>query len=100
MIIIKVSAGIVILIIIVLSLVYLLSNHEKNSITPAIRAITQGTYVTLSDGVTHYQIHGTDSGQTVVLIRTYAFNPEFEPFYRKFGFYIFRAGIIDRDTMK
>jgi ribosomal protein S18 acetylase RimI-like enzyme len=27
------------------------------------------------------------------------FNPEHEPFYRKFGFYIFRAGIIDRDTM-
>lgn len=27
------------------------------------------------------------------------FNSELETFYKKFGFYIFRAGIIDRDTM-
>ncbi len=27
------------------------------------------------------------------------FNPELESFYRKFGFHIYKAGIIDRDTM-
>jgi pimeloyl-ACP methyl ester carboxylesterase len=68
MLLLKVSAGIVIFIIIALSLLFLLSNHEKESITPAIRATTLGKYVALSDGVTHYQIHGPDSGQTVILI--------------------------------
>jgi pimeloyl-ACP methyl ester carboxylesterase len=63
-----VIAGILIFIIIVLSLFYLLSNREKNSITPDIRAKAPGNYVSLSDGVTHYQIHGPDSGQTVILI--------------------------------
>ncbi|HEX2957102.1 MAG TPA: alpha/beta hydrolase [Chitinispirillaceae bacterium] len=63
-----ISAAILIFIIIVLSLLYLLSNREKNTITSDIRAKAQGTYVSLSDGVTHYQIHGPDSGQTVILI--------------------------------
>jgi pimeloyl-ACP methyl ester carboxylesterase len=63
-----VSAGILIFIIIVLSLLFLLSNQEKNTITPDIRAKAQGNYVSLSDGVTHYQIHGPDNGQTVILI--------------------------------
>lgn len=27
------------------------------------------------------------------------FNPEFEGFFNKFGFYIYKAGVIDRDTM-
>lgn len=28
------------------------------------------------------------------------FNPDLESFYKKFGFHIFKAGIIDNDTMK
>ncbi len=28
------------------------------------------------------------------------FNPELESFYKRFGFHIFKAGIIDNDTMK
>jgi pimeloyl-ACP methyl ester carboxylesterase len=49
-------------------MVYLLSNHEKKSISPDIRAKTQGNYVSLTDGVTHYQIYGPDNAQTVILI--------------------------------
>jgi pimeloyl-ACP methyl ester carboxylesterase len=63
-----VTAGILIFFVILPGLFYLLSSHEKNSITPAIRTKTKGKFVTLSEGVTHYQILGPDNGQTVILI--------------------------------
>lgn len=63
-----VGTSILIFFIVILSLFYLLSNHEKKSITPEIRSKTKGNYISLSDGLTHYQIIGPDSVQTAILI--------------------------------
>jgi pimeloyl-ACP methyl ester carboxylesterase len=47
---------------------YLLMNPEKNVLDEATRNRLGGTYVKLSQGVTHYKLSGPDNGKTVVLV--------------------------------
>jgi pimeloyl-ACP methyl ester carboxylesterase len=46
---------------------YVLRNPEKADMDAAARASAPGRFVTLGDGVTHYDVAGPDSGQRVIL---------------------------------
>jgi pimeloyl-ACP methyl ester carboxylesterase len=56
------------LILLILLLIALLFDHEKNPMDDASRRKTKGSYVRLGDGVTHYEISGDATANTVVLI--------------------------------
>lgn len=47
---------------------YLVRNPEKTTLNAAARAGAPGKFVTLSDGVTHYDVSGPDTGRAVVLV--------------------------------
>ena len=46
---------------------YALRNPEKRTLDDAARRAAPGKFITLSDGVTHYQVDGPESGRVVVL---------------------------------
>lgn len=46
---------------------YCYKNSEKATLTATDRNGTSGNYISLSDGITHYQLSGPDTGQVVVL---------------------------------
>ena len=46
---------------------YALRNPEQVDMDSAARANAPGKFVTLGDGVTHYDVAGPDSGQRVIL---------------------------------
>jgi pimeloyl-ACP methyl ester carboxylesterase len=47
---------------------YVLRKPEKHELNGKARQQIGGTYVRLSDGVTHYKLEGTDTGKRVVLV--------------------------------
>ncbi len=51
---------------------YRLRNPEQLSLDAAARRQAPGSFVTLSDGITHYDVAGPDSGQRVVLIHGFS----------------------------
>jgi pimeloyl-ACP methyl ester carboxylesterase len=51
---------------------YLSRNPEKRSIDATARRTAPGKFVRLSDGVTHYELLGPDSGVTVVLVHGFS----------------------------
>jgi len=58
-------------------------NHRRNGIGTTL--VKQAIRDMKSEGIKCVQV---------------TFNPELESFFRKFGFHIFKAGIIDNDTME
>jgi pimeloyl-ACP methyl ester carboxylesterase len=56
----------------VLFALYLSRNPEKRSLDDAARAGAPGKFVRLTDGVTHYELLGPDSGATVVLVHGFS----------------------------
>jgi pimeloyl-ACP methyl ester carboxylesterase len=63
--------------------VYRILDWERDEITDSIRAETSSSYVTLSDGVTEYELAGPDSGNVVVLasgasVPYYIWDPTFK----------------------
>jgi pimeloyl-ACP methyl ester carboxylesterase len=63
----KTVFGIVVLLVAALSVFYLVRNPERRILNAAARQGAPGKFVALSDGITHYQIDGPDSGRAVVL---------------------------------
>ena len=51
---------------------YALRNPEKSDMDAAARANAPGKFVTLGDGVTHYDVAGPDSGQRVILVHGFS----------------------------
>jgi len=61
-------AGLFSLLIILLVMIYLILNPEKTELNATLRKKLGGTYLSLSNGVTHYRIDGPENGQVVVLV--------------------------------
>ena len=62
-------AGVTILI---LGSLYLYRNVEKKTLTDADRKQAGGSYIRLSDGITHYQLGGPDTGKTIILLHGFS----------------------------
>jgi len=61
------SAFLVLLIILLVGIYYIF-DHEDNELNEDGRAKLGGTYIKLSDGITHYKLEGPDNGKVVVLV--------------------------------
>src|SRR5271168_5083920 len=75
-------------------------NVEREEITDAVRRKATGSFVHLSDGLTHYELAGTESGRTVVLIHRfsapyYLWDHTFDPVV-KAGFRVLRYDLYGR----
>ena len=64
----KLTAVILLILILLPAAAYLLMNPEKNVLNEATRKQLGGTYIRLSHGTTHYALKGPDQGQVVVLV--------------------------------
>jgi pimeloyl-ACP methyl ester carboxylesterase len=51
---------------------YWLRNPEKNDMTESVRSEAQGSFVSLSDGITHYELTGPDTAETIVLVHGFS----------------------------
>lgn len=59
----------IIVVLVILSIgIYHVLDPEENDLTDAERKRLGGTYIQLSDGVTHYRLDGPDNGNVVVLV--------------------------------
>jgi len=56
------------LLIILLVGIYYIFDPENNELNEAVRARVCGTYIKLSDGITHYKLEGPHNGPVVVLV--------------------------------
>ncbi len=56
----------------VVAIFYFTQNKETKKLTYNLRKNTNGSYVELSGGVTHYELDGPDSGKVVVLIHGFS----------------------------
>jgi pimeloyl-ACP methyl ester carboxylesterase len=66
------SAGVVLGGAILLAAVYFIMNRETSALTAETRAALPGQFITLSEGVTHYQLAGPAGGQLVVFINGFS----------------------------
>ncbi len=53
-------------------IVYVVRNPETQAINAEVRAAASGQFVTLSDGVTHYERVGPDTGRVAVLVHGFS----------------------------
>ena len=60
--------GVVVVVLVVPFGLYVASDRENKELNESTRTELGGTYVTLSDGVTHYELDGPEEGQTVMLV--------------------------------
>ena len=56
------------LLIILLVGIYHILDPENSELNETVRARLGGTYIRLSDGITHYKLEGPDDGKVVVLV--------------------------------
>lgn len=61
------SAFLVLLIILLVGIYYIF-DPENNELNEDVRTRLGGTYIKLSDGITHYKLEGPDDGKVVVLV--------------------------------
>ena len=61
-----------ILAILILWILYALRNIETSEMDAAARKDVPGRFISLSGGVTHYEIAGADTGKTVILVHGYS----------------------------
>jgi len=82
---------------------------ETKTLNPATRAGLAGAFVTLSDGVTHYELAGPEDGPVVVLVHGFSvpyfiWNPTFgvlaEAGYRVLRYDLFGRGYSDRPHVR
>jgi pimeloyl-ACP methyl ester carboxylesterase len=64
--------GITVGLVVVLGCVYVVRNPERATLDASTRQGAPGRFVRLSDGVTHYDISGPDSGRTVLLVHGFS----------------------------
>lgn len=62
----------VLAVVVAASVAFLVRNPERSSIDAAARQQAPGKFVQLSDGATHYDVSGPDSGRTVVLVHGFS----------------------------
>ncbi|MCF6289046.1 MAG: alpha/beta hydrolase [Proteobacteria bacterium] len=75
-------------------------NTEKETLSAEIRSKTDGEFITLSQGITHYQQANVGADRTVVLVHGfsvpfYIWDPTFE-FLAKQGFHVIRYDLFGR----
>lgn len=63
----RVTAGLLVAIAVIGVATYLWKNPETKKLDEAARAGATGQFVRLSEGVTHYQVNGPDTGRVVIL---------------------------------
>jgi len=73
---------------------------ETKELNDATRRSTGGSFIPLSDGVTHYELGGNESGKTVVLVHGFSvpyfiFDPTFD-YLAKSGFHVLRYDLFGR----
>ena len=73
---------------------------ETKYLNDSVRQAADGSFIRLSDGVTHYELGGNESGGTVVLVHgfsvpSFIFDPTFE-FLVKSGFHVLRYDLFGR----
>ena len=54
------------------AVLYFKGNEEKKELTGAERKGTSGQYIKLSQGITHYQLEGPDTGKVVILVHGFS----------------------------
>jgi len=95
-------AGVTILI---LGSLYLYRDAEKKTLTDADRKKAGGSYIRLSDGITHYQLGGPDTGKTIIMIHGFSvpyyiwdstYNKLTSSGYRVLRYDLFGRGYSDR----
>jgi pimeloyl-ACP methyl ester carboxylesterase len=64
--------GIIALVIVASGGMYFARNPERSTLTDAVRAGAPGKFVRLSNGVTHYDVMGPDTGRVVVLVHGFS----------------------------
>jgi len=67
-----VVAGVVVAACVALIAFYFVRNPEKRTLDDAARREAPGKFIRLSDGVTHYDVSGPATGQTVVLVHGFS----------------------------
>ena len=75
---------------------------ETKRLDAEVRALAHGSYVKLSNGITHYELTGPETGQVVVLIHGFSipyqiWDPLFDPLV-KAGFRVLRYDLYGRGT--
>ncbi len=69
---IKVVLSLLLIAVIGLGAYYWIKNTEKKELTDADRTGTTGQYIKLSQGTTHYELAGADTGKVVILIHGFS----------------------------
>ena len=94
--------GILVFLGIILAAAYFISanENEQSSLTPEVRATLPGQFVTLPEGVVHYELAGPDGAPVVVLVHGfsvpyYIWDPTFEAL-TKAGFRVLRYDLYGR----
>jgi pimeloyl-ACP methyl ester carboxylesterase len=64
--------GLVALLVVVTGGFYLARNPERDTLDDAARSAAPGKFVRLSDGVTHYELSGPESGRAIVLVHGFS----------------------------
>jgi len=64
--------GLVALLVVVTGGFYLARNPERDTLDDAARRAAPGKFVRLSDGVTHYELSGPESGRAIVLVHGFS----------------------------
>lgn len=72
----RVLAAVVLASLVIATVAYLWRNPERATLDDAARAEAPGRFVRLSDGMTHYDVSGPDTGRLVVLVHGFSV-----PFY-------------------
>jgi len=68
----RVVAALVALVVVAACAFYVVRNPERRTLNDSVRQAAPGKFVSLADGVTHYDIAGPDSGRTVVLVHGFS----------------------------
>jgi pimeloyl-ACP methyl ester carboxylesterase len=93
---------------IILVVVYFFSDTEKRTLDSESRASLPGQFVTLSDGVVHYELSGPENGSVVVLVHGfsvpyYVWDPTFEALtgagFRVLRYDLYGRGYSDRPDL-
>lgn len=68
----RVLAALVIVLVVGATTVYFWRNPERETLDAAARSTAPGRFVQLSDGMTHYDLSGPDTGRVVVLVHGFS----------------------------
>ncbi|MBM3166520.1 MAG: alpha/beta hydrolase [Chloroflexi bacterium] len=95
-----ITIAIVLAVLLIPTAIYIAADREKKTLDEAARQQLGGSYVTLSNGVTHYQLAGPKDGDVVVLVHgatipMWIWDPQVEALTRA-GFQVLRYDLYGR----